>query len=51
MRETRVIGFRKEAAKLPCALLSNFFSTVWKIAAMEGVKTFSGMWHKEKTAK
>ena len=51
MRETRVIGFRKEASKLPFALLSNFFNTVWRIAAMEGVKTFSGMWHKEKTAK
>jgi len=51
MRETRVIGFRKEASKLPFALLSNFFNNVWRIAAMEGVKTFGGMWHKEKMAK
>ena len=51
MRETRVIGFRKEASKLPFALLANFFNTVWRIAAMEDVKTCGGMWHKEKTAK
>jgi hypothetical protein len=24
---------------------------VWKAAAMEGIKTYSGLWHKEKTAK
>ena len=47
-RETRVVGVRKESAKLPVALLGEFFSTIWRIAAMEGIKTYSGMWNKEK---
>jgi hypothetical protein len=50
-REVRVVGFRREAGKLPIVLLNEFFSNVWKAAAMEGVKTYCGSWHKEKTAK
>ena len=50
-REVRVVGFRRDASKLPIVLLNEFFTNVWKAAAMEGVKTYSGQWHKEKTAK
>jgi hypothetical protein len=41
-REVRVVGFRRDAGKLPIVLLNEFFTNVWKAAAMEGVKTYSG---------
>jgi hypothetical protein len=46
----RIDGFRKEVDQLFLDILSELYSKMWKLAAMEGIKTLSSSYHEEKKA-
>ena len=49
-RMVRIDGFRKEVDQLSLDMLSKLYSKLWKVAAMEGIKTLSSSYHEEKKA-